>query len=404
MKVPVTRPFFDNQEVNAVKEVLESGWVVQGPKTAEFERLFCEFTNIGYGKAVTSCTTALHLALLASGVNKGDEVMLPSFTFIATANAIEYIGAVPVFCDIDLDTYNISPDNIQNIIHKYYSTDKTSGLLKNKSTGRFLKAIVPVHLFGLAADMIKINEIAQEYNLKVVEDAACAVGAYINGKHVGSYGNMTCFSFHPRKAITTGEGGMVTTDDERAASTIESLRNHGATVSDLQRHKKAGYLLPEYNTLGYNYRITDIQGAIGVEQMKKLAAILEERRRVAARYDEKLIGSKVLTTPYVPDGYTHGYQSYVCMVSLDGIGINDVDKAHEWRNALMDKMETAGVATRQGTHAVHTLGYYKEKYSLNNSDYFNSYLADRLTITLPLYAGMTEEEQDYVINTLMTNI
>ena len=236
MKVPIIKPYFDNKETEAVASVLESGWLTQGPRVAEFEKAVADFTQVRFTRATTSCTTALHLALLASGIQPGDEVIVPSFTYIASANAVEYAGAKPVFVDINPDTFNIDPEKIVDYLEK-------AGKAK-------AKGIIPVHLFGLAADMNPVMEIARQYNLHVVEDAACGLGALYHGKHVGTFGNAGCFSFHPRKSITTGEGGMIVTDNEVIASKIESLRNHGTDVSDLTRHQASGFLLPEFNILG----------------------------------------------------------------------------------------------------------------------------------------------------------
>lgn len=222
MKIPITKPFLGEDEQKAILESLESGWIVQGPKVDEFERLFGEFTGAKYAIATTSCTTALHLSLVALQIGSGDEVILPSFTFVATANAIEYTGAKPVFCDIDLETFNIDVGEIQKKI-----TKKT-------------KAIIPVHLFGLSADMNPIMEIANQHGLRVIEDAACGLGSYYHGTHVGNFGEVGCFSFHPRKAITTGEGGMILTGDPDLMVTFKSLRDHGASKSDLNRHIDRG--------------------------------------------------------------------------------------------------------------------------------------------------------------------
>lgn len=380
MKIPITKPFFDEKEKRAVADCLERGWVVQGPKVREFEELFAQWTKAKFAKATTSCTTALHLSLLACGIKEGDEVIVPSFTFVATANAVCYISAKPIFVDIDIRTYNIDVEKIEKAI-----TPRT-------------RAIIPVHLFGLSSDMAPILEIAKKYNLKIIEDAACATGSFYNDKHVGVFGDAGCFSFHPRKAITTGEGGMITTNNPEIDEKILSLRDHGASIPDWQRHLKKGYLLPEYDIVGYNYRMTDIQASIGCEQMRKCEKILERRRFLANRYNELLSCLSWIKIPFVPDNCIHGYQSYVCLFLPDEPSSSKkVEKMHKMRNKLMDILEEKGIATRQGTHAVHTLGYYQKTYSIKETDYFNSYVADRLTITLPLYYNLSEEEQNWVI-------
>ena len=373
MNIPITKPFFDEAEKEAVIKPLETGWVVQGPNVAEFERIFAEYTGAKYAKATTSCTTALHLALITCGISEGDEVIVPAFTYVASANAVEYQKAKPVFVDIDIKTFNLDVEQLEQTI-----TDKT-------------KAIVPVHLFGLCADMEPILEIAAKHNLAVIEDAACAVGSLYKSKHSGTFGNAGCFSFHPRKPITTGEGGMLTTDDDDMAALIDALRSHGATVSDVERHKEGAFVLPEHNIVGYNYRMTDLQGAIGVQQMNKLDWILNRRIDLTHIYDRALEGIDGINAPFVLEGCKHTYQSYVTFVD---------DTCPLSRDELALQQKSKGIATRQGTHAVHALGYYKNKYNLTEQDCPMAWKADRQSMTLPLYPQMTEEEQGYVISNM----
>jgi len=382
MKIPITKPFFDKREQDALMEPLTSGWVVQGPKVKEFEEAVRSYTGVNYARATTSCTTALHLALIACGVGKGDEVILPSFTFVASANVVEYVGAKPVFVDIDIDTFNIDLSKIEDSI-----TECT-------------KAIMPVHLFGLCADMDRILEVASIHHLRVIEDAACAIGSYYKEKHAGTMGDASCLSFHPRKSITTGEGGMVLTNNTEIGHRVEILRDHGAEVSDLARHEGKSSLLPEYNTLGYNYRMTDLQGALGVAQMQKLPYILKRKQVLAERYTESLGGLELLQRPTVPNGYVHGYQAYVCLFSPcppEGITPTQLEEVRRKRDDFMQQLDHAGIATRQGTHAVHALGYYRRRYNLVPWDFPKAWVAENLTIALPLYPGMTIAEQDYVI-------
>jgi perosamine synthetase len=245
--------------------------------------------------------------------------------------------------------------------------------------------------------MDPILELASHYHLNVLEDAACAVGARYNGFHAGALADAGAVSFHPRKAITTGEGGMVLTNNAELADKVRALRDHGATLSDLQRHgSKRSFLIPDYNLAGYNYRMTDLQGAMGVAQMKKLAYIMERRTALAQRYDQALGNLDWLQTPITPPGYVHGYQAYVCLFQPEKPTLENVLRLHQQRNALMERLEDMGIATRQGTQALHILGYYATKYSLKPEDFPNTYLADRLSLTLPLYPQMTEAEQDYV--------
>ena len=389
MNIPITKTIFGDEEKEAIVKPLETGWVVQGPNVAKFQNMFADFTGSKYAHAASNCTTALHLGLEAMGITRGDKVIVPSFTYVASANAVEYTGAEVVFCDIDLKTFNIDETKLEEMI-------------KNDNS---IKAIMPVNLFGLCANMPYIMELAKKYNLKVIEDSACGFDGWIGDKHSGTFGDCGCFSFHPRKSICTGEGGMLITDDEDIASKVSQLKDHGASKSDLQRHKeKGGSLLPDFTMRGYNYRMTDMQGALGVCQMDRKEYIMNGRREVASKYDIVLKDISQLLTPYIPENYKHGYQSYVCIFT-DGEDISNltkeqIDRINIKRNIFMEKLEEMTIATRQGTHAVHTLGYYKNKNNFKNEDFLMSYAADRLSIALPLYAGMTNEEFDYVISNI----
>ncbi|MCP0914345.1 MULTISPECIES: DegT/DnrJ/EryC1/StrS family aminotransferase [Legionella] len=385
--IPITKAVFDEREYTEIIKPLQSGWVVQGPYVKQFEQLFADFTKSNYAKAVSNCTTALHLALLALGIGKGDKVVVPSFTYVASANAVEYTGAEVVFCDIDLHTFNI--DTVQ-----------LAGLLAADCS---IKAIMPVNLFGLCADLQEIMRLAAAYGVKVVEDSACGFDAWVGGHHSGTIGHVGCFSFHPRKSITTGEGGMLITDDEAIYKTVAQLCDHGASKSDLQRHQeKGGSLLPDFTMRGYNYRMTDFQGALGVCQMQKSRDIMDGRRNIARQYDEALAEITALKTPITPAGYIHGYQSYVCLFTLghnlDNLTIELIDEINLKRNQVMQRLEEQGIATRQGTHAVHTLGYYAARYNLHKQDFIQAYAADRLSMALPLYAQMTQDEFTYVLH------
>lgn len=389
LNIPITKTIFGDEEKEAIVKPLETGWVVQGPNVAKFQNMFADFTGSKYAHAASNCTTALHLGLEAMSITKGDKVIVPSFTYVASANAVEYTGAEVVFCDIDLKTFNIDETKLEEMIKKDSS----------------IKAIMPVNLFGLCANMPYIMELAKKYNLKVIEDSACGFDGWIGDKHSGTFGDCGCFSFHPRKSICTGEGGMLITDDEDIASKVSQLKDHGASKSDLQRHKeKGGSLLPDFTMRGYNYRMTDMQGALGVCQMDRKEYIMNGRREVASKYDIALKEIAQLITPYIPENYKHGYQSYVCIFT-DGEDISNltkeqIDRINIKRNIFMEKLEEMTIATRQGTHAVHTLGYYKNKNNFKDEDFLMSYAADRLSIALPQYAGMTNEEFDYVISNI----
>lgn len=380
--IPITRPLLGEDELSALRGPLERGWLVQGPEVAAFEREFGAFTGAPHAVASTSCTTALHLALAALDAGPGDEVIVPAFTWVATPNVAVYQGATPVFVDVDLASFNATADAFAAAI-----TPRTVGLL-------------PVHLFGLAAPMGPILELARAHGLWVVEDAACGFGATSGGRHVGALGDAGAFSFHPRKSITTGEGGMLTTASADLAARVRSLRDHGATRSDLDRHAgRAGYLLPEFPTLGFNYRMTDLQGAIGRVQLGRADEILAGRRRAAHRYRELLADVDWLALPDEPAGDRHGWQAFVTLFRPETPALATVDRLHAWRNALMDILEADGIATRQGTHAPVLTAFYASR-GVRAEAYPNAVLADRLTLALPLYPQMTDDELERVASAL----
>ena len=372
---------FQQAELDAILEPLRSGWVVQGPFVKEFEQKWCSFTGAPFAIATSNCTTALHLSLSALGIGPGDEVIVPAFTWVASANAIESLGATAVFCDIELESFNINPDLAQRAF-----TSRT-------------KALMPVHLFGLSADMGRVLQLAEANHVFIVEDAACGFAAKYKNMHVGTFGTTGCFSFHPRKAITTGEGGMITTSDEQLAVKLRAMRDHGATTSDHQRHLgPRPYLLPEFPYLGYNYRMTDIQASIGSTQMDRAAEVAALRSRWAQRYDESLSPVSWLRVPRYGNDYVHGYQAYVCLFSPVEITTANVLSVHERRNRFMDYLQSNGVSTRPGTHAVHMLGYYREKYRLTAEQFPNSWIANHCSVAFPLFPTMTEKEFDHIIS------
>ncbi len=384
MKIPIARTSLTEAETRSVLKPLRSGWLVQGEEVRRFESKWSAFTGAKHSIAVTSCTSAMHLSLAALDFGPGDEAVVPAFTWISTANVVEHLGGTVVFCDIDLATFNLAPGNIESAI--------------SQST----KALMPVHLFGLAAEMSPICRIAASNSLCIVEDAACGFGATYNGRHVGTFGDTGCFSFHPRKAITTGEGGMVTTEDDCLAERIRRLRDHGASMTDLARHKgPRPYLLADHPEAGYNQRMTDIQGVLGSTQMDRAKDILEERQLLAANYDQAFADLDWLQTPAQLTGHSHGYQSYPCLFQTEPLEPALVPKVHEARNAFMDRLQQAGVSTRPATHAVHMLAYYRDKYGLAPESFPNAYAASQCSISLPLFCGMEEAEQVYVIEKIL---
>ncbi len=372
-KIQISQPVTGEEEWLAVREPLETGWLTSGPKVRAFETRFGEIHGVKHAIACTSATSALHLAMAALGVKEGDEVIVPAFTWVSTANVVEYMGAKPVFVDIDLSTFNLGPAKLKAKI-----TDKTS-------------AIIAVHLFGLCADMDEIKNIAGE--IPIVEDAACAAGAQYGGVYAGALGDIGCFSFHPRKSVTTGEGGMVTSQSDRLAEVIGMMRNHGASISEEQRHHgPQPFILPEFNLLGYNYRMTDLQGAVGCVQIEKLEGFIAERDKWAKFYIEELAELEWLKTPIVPEGTKHGWQSFVCSI--------DEGRSPYSRNKLMQVLEEKGISTRPGTHAVHMLGYYANKYEIKSSDFPEAKKANDLSMAIPLHNRMSPEDYQYVVDTL----
>jgi dTDP-4-amino-4,6-dideoxygalactose transaminase len=392
MNIPVIIPYTDHRELEEIAKAIASGWVAQGPKVAKFEKAVADHEGIAFGIATTSCTTALHLILHALGIGPGQDVLVPSFTFVASANSIAHTGANPRFVDILQETFCIDPKSASNYIE--YNYDCIEGKLVNKQNNNILTAILVVHQFGLCADMPALASLATEYGLKIIEDSACALGAKIGDKHQGAFGNPSCLSFHPRKSITTGEGGMILTDDKMLADRLKGLRSHGASASEIARHNSHGFLLPSFSDIGYNYRMTDIQAAMGLAQMEKFEQILKTRRQKAERYNKLLADIDWLTTPVEPDGYYHTYQSYVCMLNLTGCTSKE---GGEKRDMILSALADKGIATRQGTHASHTLECYQKLYSIDAEAIPNSYACDRLSLTLPLYVQMTNAEQDYVV-------
>ncbi|TME95623.1 MAG: DegT/DnrJ/EryC1/StrS family aminotransferase [Chloroflexi bacterium] len=371
MSIPITKPALGEEEARAPFDSIKSGWVTQGPKVAEFEKAVAAYVGARHGVATTSCTTGLHLALASLGVGPGDEVIVPSFTFIASANAILYTGATVVFCEIDPRTYNADPADIEKRI-----TKRT-------------KAIMPVDQIGLPCDIDAINEVAKRHGVDVVEDAAPAIGGAYKGRKVGSNAHQTVFSFHPRKVITTGEGGMITTDDDALADKARKLRAHAMSVSDLDRHKADRPIIEEYHELGFNYRMTDIQASIGLVQIRRLDELLRIRVEKANRYDRELGRIGGLAVPSVPPYATHTYQSYCLRLTKD---------ARVERDELMARLLRRGIATRRGVMASHLEQVYRDRVGRVALPVTED--ASRTTMLIPLFAAMTDDEQTYVIESL----
>lgn len=372
--IQISLPDTGEEEWQACRQPLMSGWLTQGPNVAAFEKAFSERHRVEHALATTSCTTGLHLILAAMGIGPGDEVIVPAFTWVATVNVVVYCGATPVLCDVDPDTYNIDPADLIGRV-----TERT-------------KAVVVVHLFGLCADMDAVRAVLPSH-VKIIEDAACAAGASYKGVPAGGLGDSAAFSFHPRKSITTGEGGMVTTNDGELADLLNMMRNHGASISEEQRHLgPRPYLLPEFNLLGFNYRMTDLQGAVGRVQLSKLDRFIDERHRWAEYYRDGLQRVPWLRMPRFPDNGTHAWQAFVTRV--------DAEAAPMQRNEIMERLQAVGISTRPGTHAVHMLGFYRERLGLSADSLPAAKACAEHTMAIPLHNRMTQEDVDYVIAAL----
>ena len=361
-RIQLARPSTDGDEIDEVAAVLATGNLTQGPKVAEFERAVAELVGTRHAFATTSATTALHLSLAALDIGPGDDVLVPDYTFPATANVVIQQGARPVLVDIDPRTFTVDPVDLERKI-----TPAT-------------RAIIPVHAFGLAADMDPITEVAQPGGLAVIEDAACALATTYRGRAVGGLGTVGCFSFHPRKSITTGEGGMITTDDDRLADRIGLLRSHGG--------RRRGNRFT-FEAAGYNYRLSDILAAVGVAQLRKLERLLARRRAIADRYRALLAGEERLDLPHLPTWDGHVYQSFVVLldVSID-------------RDEVIRRLAEAGVESTLGTYALHREPLFVERFGYAAGDLPSSNDVFGRALTLPLYPDMTDDDPGYVVECL----
>lgn len=367
--IPIAKPYLTETEAQSAYDTILTGWVTQGPKVLEFEKKFADYVGAKYAVALSNCTTALHLAMIVAGVKEGDEVICPSMSYVATANSIKYVGANPIFAEVNSETYNIDVKHAEALI-----TAKT-------------KAILIVHQIGMPADIDAFEQLCKKYNLKLIEDAACAAGSAYKGAKIGSHSELVCFSFHPRKVITTGDGGMVTTNNEAYYERLKLLRQHAMSVNDRVRHTSSKIIFEDHIEVGYNYRMTDIQAAVGIKQLEKLDWIIAERRKIALQYHEAFKDVDCIRLPIEKDGYFSNYQSYSIYLK---------ENCPISRNDLMQLLLDEGVASRRGIMTSHRETAYKE-YAKSLSLPISEDACDR-SILIPLYIPMTQEEVNTVIS------
>ena len=372
MQIPFHRPYITKSEIDAVKDTLKSGWLTMGPKTIEFEEEFRKYIGCKNTVALNSCTAALHLALEAIGLRQGDEVITSPFTFAATGEAICYFKARPVFVDIERDTCNINVNKIEEKI-----TKKT-------------RAIIPVHYGGQPCDMDEILEIARRYNLFVIEDAAHALPSFYEGKKIGTIGDITCFSFYATKPLATGEGGMLCTDNEEWAERIRCMRLHGIGKDAWRRYSKEGSWYYEVSMLGYKYNMTDIQAALGIEQLKKLDFMYKKRKRIAKRYTEAFKDIKEIITPSIKGNGDTSWHLYSIKLRTKGI-----------RNSFIEGLKEKGIGTSVHFIPLYRFPFYKESFRYDPSDFPDCEWVYERAVSLPIYPGMTDKEVEYVIENIM---
>lgn len=369
--IPIAKPYLTEHDAQAAYDAIMSGWITQGPRVQEFEEKFAAYTGAKHAVAVSNCTTGLHLAMIVAGIGAGDEVICPSMSYIASANSIMYVGATPVFAEVHPETYNLDVLDVERRI-----TSKT-------------KAILLVHQIGMPADIDAFSALCSKHNLILIEDAACAAGSSYKGKKIGAHSDLVCFSFHPRKVISTGDGGMVTTNNDAYAERMKLLRQHGMSINAGARHGATKIMFEDHLEVAYNYRMTDIQAAVGIQQLAKLDWIVEERRKIAQRYLHELADITCIRLPREEDGYFTNWQSFSIFLK---------ENAPLSRNDLMQALLDKGIASRRGVMTSHRETAYKamcQGLSLPRTE-----LACDSSIIIPLYVPMDANDVSTVIAAL----
>ncbi len=367
--IPIAKPYLTTEDAQAAYDTIMTGWITQGPRVQEFEEKFAAYTGAKYAVAVSNCTTALHLAMIVSGIGQDDEVICPSMSYIATANSIMYVGAKPVFAEVHPETYNMDVRDAEKKI-----TPKT-------------KAILLVHQIGMPADIDAFRALCDKHGLQLIEDAACAIGSSYKGKKIGTHSELVCFSFHPRKVISTGDGGMITTNNLAFYNRMKLLRQHGMSVNAGERHGSSKIIFEDHLEVAYNYRLTDIQAAVGIQQLAKLDWIIEERRKIADQYLKAFADISYIRLPKEEEGYFTNWQSFSIYLRTD---------SPIKRNDLMQKLLDAGVSTRRGVMTSHRETAYK-----NSPSYMSLPASEDAcdnSIIIPLYVPMSDEDVKVVID------
>lgn len=373
--IPVGQPLFGEEEKKEILEALDSGWVTLGPRTKQFEEAFAKYVGAKYAVAVSSCTAAIHLSLLAAGIGKDDEVITTPFTFVGTVNPLVAVGAKPVFVDIDPQTFNIDPKQIEKKI-----TKKT-------------KAIMPVHYAGLPVDLDAIRKLAKKHKLLVIEDGAHASGLTYNKEKIGSTSLMTNFSFHPLKNMSTGDGGMITTNDEKIVNELQKLRLHGMSRDAWKRHSATGSWRYDVEEPGYKYNMTDIQAALGIHQLKKLSKFIKTRRDYAKIYNKAFSKVSEITVPFVSPGQKHIYTLYTIKIDTSNLKIT--------RDEIVERLKEANIGTNIQFIPVHYFSYYSKTYKYKKGDFPNTEAVFEQILSLPLYPKMKLSDITYVSKTLI---
>ncbi len=373
MKIPYFKPWISSEDKKSILDTLNQRWLTNGPKLKKFEKDFSRFIETKFSIGVSSGTHALHLAVRSMGIGPGDEVIVPTFTFAATLNSVLYCGAKPILVDVDPSTFTISTKELEKKI--------------NKKT----KAIIPVHYGGQSCDMKEILKIAQKHNLGIIEDCAHALGSKYKKKYCGTFGKVGCFSFYPTKIITTGEGGMVSTNDAKIFKKISLLKSHSMSVSAVDRESKATWKY-DITDLGYNYRLDEIRASLGISQLSRIKKINQMRINIAQKYNDLLNDIEGLVTPKVKDDRNHIYHLYTIKIE---------DNYHMTRDELFVHLHSKGIGTSVQYYPLHLMSYYKSKYSFKNSDFPNANCLKDKVLSLPIYPTMTLKEIEFVVSQLI---